>query len=703
MDPVLHLPPSGADGETSSAEPPPRLDAFIASVPEPLMILDEEATILLANDAVSQVFGLTREQLVGRPVSDLVPESIRGYHEGSLRRRLGRGLAGELRGLELPGLRADGAIVPLEVSIGELKIGDTRRWLCITRDISHRKATEQRLRESEERHALALRGANDGLWDWDLRNVRLTVSPRWAAMLGLEGEEIEGEPGIWLERVVPEDLPRLQADLRAHLESRTGHFLNEHRMVHADGSVRWMLARGLAVRDADGLPVRIAGSQTDVTEQKLARERLRFEVLHDHLTHLPNRAFFLDRLRQSMARARRRRMPFSLLYVDLDRFKAINDNLGHPAGDELLVEVSRRLQSCLGPHDSVARLGGDEFVVLADGDCPAAEALAVRIQDALRAPVRLEDDEAGTSASIGIACWKPSYTRPEELMRDADTALYHAKASGKARHSVHEPLMRAATLSGIQLENELRRAVQNDELRLLYQPVADLRSRRLCAFEALVRWQHPSRGVLRPSEFLPAAEESPVAEPMAAWILDQACSQLAHWRRNAGGSPIVAINVSPRQLMNGRCLQELRVAMDRNGLRPESLSIEISETQLERDLDALSRSLQPFRELGIGLTLDHFGSGWSSFLALQRLPFSCVKLDPSLVSAAQQPQEAATILRALARLAEDLGLCAVAMGVETAAQLDLVRSIGFPMAQGDYLAPALPDLLAEDLWYGDRQ
>jgi diguanylate cyclase (GGDEF)-like protein/PAS domain S-box-containing protein len=702
MDLPLHLAPEGSEpAEPRPGESSDELQAWLCSVPEPLMILDEQGAILLANDAVFDVFGLSAESLIGQGIGTLLPEPIRAHHETLLRRRFARGLGPASRALEIPGVRADGTIIPLEMSFGELALGDGKRFTCLARDISHRKATESRLRESEERHSLALRGANDGLWDWDLRANRLVLSPRWAAMLGLPHDEIESEPSTWLDRVLPEDLPRLQADLRAHLEGRTGHFQNEHRMSHADGSVRWMLARGLAVWDPDGTPVRIAGSQTDVTEQKLAQERLRFEVLHDHLTRLPNRAFFIDRLRQALARARRRRQPFSLLYIDLDCFKQVNDNLGHPAGDDLLVEVSRRLQSCLGPHDSAARLGGDEFVVLADGDRRAAESLAERIQVALAAPLQLGAHEACSSASIGIACWKREYARPEEVMRDADIALYHAKAAGKARHAVHEPLMSGAP--GEHAAEDLRRAMDEGQLKLLYQPVADLRSGKLVAFEALVRWQHPSRGVLRPADFLHAAEESPMAEPMAAWILDHACSQLAHWKRNSGGKPVVAINVSPKQLMNGRCFGELKAAMERNGLDPVSLSVEVSEAQLGRDLDALAKALDPFRELGVGLTLDHFGSGWSSFVALQRLPFSCVKLDPALLAGHRRPDGATTILRALARLAEDLELTAVAMGVENAAHLELVKSLGFPLAQGDYLAPAVPEMLAEDLWHGARR
>jgi diguanylate cyclase (GGDEF)-like protein/PAS domain S-box-containing protein len=551
--------------------------------------------------------------------------------------------------------------------------------------------TLQALRESEERYALSARGANDGLWVWDLRGDEVYYSPRWKSMLGYTEEQIGDSPEEWLTRVHPDDIVLLRTAIDRHLRGETPHLESEHRMRCRDGSYRWMLSRGLAVRDAGGTPVRFAGSQTDVTERKVAVDRLTHDAFHDALTNLPNRALFMDRLERAMEQQRRHPdAMFAVLFLDLDRFKVVNDSLGHVLGDELLVAVAERLTRMLRSSDTVARLGGDEFAMLIDGIDHEADAVraAQRIQDALLVPFHIGPHEIFTSVSIGIALSTTGYHRPQDVLRDADIAMYRAKARGKARHEVFDIAMHERAVKLLGLETDLRRAIDRGELRVYYQPVVDLQNERLAGFEALLRWQ---RGdvLVSAEEIIPLAEETGLIVPIGEWVLRESLRQLRKW--DAGVD--MHVNLSPKQLLQPNVVDVVTSAIRDAGVAPNRLHLEVTESLLIDNAEAAGALLRELRATDVGLSLDDFGTGYSSLSSLRQFPFDMIKIDRSFLLDADA-RRGDEIVRTVSALARTLGMQVTVEGLETAEQVERMRTLGVEFAQGFYFARPLADVLA---------
>jgi diguanylate cyclase (GGDEF)-like protein/PAS domain S-box-containing protein len=542
----------------------------------------------------------------------------------------------------------------------------------IVRYAAERARVLEKLRESEERYALAVTGANDGIWDWKTGEPRIFISTRWKQLFGLPNTDPYDTVDAFYALVHADDRARLQQALEAHIAGKLPFLEIEARMMSSDGNWHWVLVRGTAQRDSNGRATRIAGSLTDITS---ARSR-------DPLTGLANRALFLDRMEHALARAKRdAEAHFACLFLDCDRFKVVNDSLGHSAGDALLVDIARRLQSCVRTVDTVARFGGDEFAVLLEDarepDGPTR--VADRIVEALSRPFKLGEREVFTGASVGIAMGRPIYTRPEELLRDADSAMYRAKASGRGRVAVFDEQMHARALTVLQLESELRRAIEATQLEVFYQPIVTAKEA-LTGFEALVRWRHPVRGFVVPDSFIPLAEETGVISGIDRYVLRAACQQLAEWRKTKADLTM-SVNASQKQLAAPGAAQLVLVALVESGLPPESLSIEVTESVV-MDHPAAVANLSMLKEHGVRIVMDDFGTGYSSLAYLHRLPFTGLKIDRSFVHRLGEDVMAREVVRAIITLGRGLGLTVTAEGVETPSQLEMLTSLGCELMQG---------------------
>jgi diguanylate cyclase (GGDEF)-like protein/PAS domain S-box-containing protein len=550
------------------------------------------------------------------------------------------------------------------------------------------------LHESEERYAVASQGANDGLWDWNLKSGRVYYSSRWKSMLGYAEDEIGDRPEEWLGRIHPDDQAQVRLDLEAHLGGASPHFQTEHRVRHKNGEHVYVLCRGLVVRDASGQAVRLAGSQTDITRRKRTEEQILHDALHDALTGLPNRNLFLDRLGQAVARRRRHDdYHFAVLFLDLDRFKVVNDSLGHLAGDRLLVELARRLLACLRSEDTVARLGGDEFAILLDEieDVRSATRVAERIQEELRQPCSLDGHEVFSTMSIGITLDDPRDRRPEELLRDADTAMYRAKAQGRDRHEIFDDAMHAKAVAALKLEADLRRALERGELRLAYQPIVALATGRAVGFEALARWPHPERGLVAPDEFVPLAEETGLILPVGRFVLREACRAARAWQESGAPELSISVNVSAREFGQAGLVDRIESVLAEHGLPASRLRLEITESVIMEDPEEAVVRCLALRELGVRIDIDDFGTGYSSLSYLRRFPVDALKIDRAFVGGMDARTEDHEIVRAILNLASSLGIKTVAEGIETEAQLARLRGLGCELGQGYFLAPPVEE------------
>ena len=554
-----------------------------------------------------------------------------------------------------------------------------------------RERADRERRESEERYALAAAGAHDGLWDWDLKTGTIHYSPRWRKLLGLSEDEVGESVAEWLDRVHPSDRASCEAAIAAHVDGSTDHLETEHRIRNKNGRYLWVVNRGLASRDEHGLAGRMAGSMHDVTARKRAEEQLVHDASHDGLTGLPNRALFRERASLAIRRFHRDgRRGSAIMFLDLDRFKQVNESLGHDAGDRLLVQIASRLEDAQRPGDTVARLGGDEFAFLLEDVSLPSEAgeVAMRVLESLGAEFPAEGGDLFTSASIGIALSKSGYQRADEMLRDAEIAMYRAKAAGKNRYEVFDRAMRQSAVALLELETELRWALERNEFVMHYQPIVGLGDGRLIGFEALVRWRHPRRGLVAPAQFIAVAEETGLIVPLGWLVLQESCSQLADWQRRYPTEPALAvsINVSGKLFMQDGVVERFIGLLERNTLHPSSLRLEITETSVMDHGDAALQRLTELRALGVQLHIDDFGTGYASLSYLQRFRYDTLKIDRSFISTTERSEDSNAIVQTILALGSLLEMNVIAEGVETAAQAQWLRDLNCPQGQGFWFA-----------------
>jgi diguanylate cyclase (GGDEF)-like protein/PAS domain S-box-containing protein len=655
-----------------------RFRSLSASAPNGIYALDLQGRLLYANDRLVELTGLSHDQLTGTGWLDMIhPDERERVVSESGPAAVERRLATEFRIV-----RPDGAVRWVRTRASELRgssgehagfvgsLEDVTSELEALREISAREAEDRMLAENSS--DFLARHAPDGTYRY--------CSPACVAITGYSPEELIGTSPFRLVAAEDRDAVRAYARLVSEREEPA---TAAYRLRCKDGQLRWLETTARAVRDDAGVRELVSVTR-DISERKQAEIELSHAALHDTLTGLPNRALFLDRLGLALRRTERRSGSVAVLFCDLDRFKVVNDSLGHDAGDRLLVDVAGRIVTALRPADTVARFGGDEFTILCEdiaGEIEAAT-IAQRIVDVFRDPFLLEDGEVFLATSVGIAIARGNDDRAEDLIRDADAAMYRAKERGKGRYEIFDEAMRADAVARLETESALRRAVERGELRLHYQPEVDLATGAVRGFEALVRWDHPARGLLGPNAFIPLAEETGLIVPIGEWVLREAATEAARWATASSEPLTLSVNLSARQLAQQDLVAMVRRAMAETGIDPATLCLEITESAVMESGSATTAQLRALKSLGIRLAIDDFGTGFSSLAHLRRFPVDVLKIDGTFVAGLGHEPQDASIAAAVISLAHALGLDTVAEGVETEEQLTILRSLGCDLGQG---------------------
>ena len=564
----------------------------------------------------------------------------------------------------------------------------------VTCDITATKLAEAQLRETEERWKLALDSTGDGVWDWDIPSGVEIFSRRFMEMYGFKEGELGSRTDEFDARTHPDDLEQLVRNRQAHLDGLTPTYINEHRIQCKDGSWKWTLSRGMVIsRDAQGKPLRMIGTHTDITGRKQSEALIWQQANFDALTGLPNRRMLRDRLEQDIKKSRREGRQLAILFIDLDHFKEVNDTLGHDSGDLLLVEAARRIRGCVRETDTVARMGGDEFTVVLSqlNDTGSTERIIHKILGAMTDVFKLGDEQVFVSASIGISVYPQDATGAENLFKNADQALYVAKGAGRNRFSFFTPALQEAAQTRVHLTNDLRVGLAKDQFLMVYQPIVALGTGAIYKAEALIRWQHPTRGLISPAAFIPIAEASGLIVDIGNWVFMQAAQQASLWRASLHPDFQISINKSPVQFhhvgaAHGAWLDHLQAL----GLPGAAIAVEITEGLLLDANSAVTEKLLELRDAGIQVSLDDFGTGYSSLSYLQRFEIDYIKIDQSFVRHLVQGSTDMALCKAIIVMAHELGMKVIAEGIETLGQRDLLVAAGCDYGQGYLFARPMP-------------
>jgi diguanylate cyclase (GGDEF)-like protein/PAS domain S-box-containing protein len=671
-----------------------------------VVLADADRRVVWVNAAFIAITGFSATESIGERFGILLARGSAdpaAFEEFALAVRQGRGHKREIN-IRSTGGESRWALVDMQPTHDDG--GALTGWVLVATDLTNLRAQQQLL-------SLAVDGAGLGTWQWEVQGGVVHCNDRMLEVIGYQRHQLGMTYQVWNGLIHPEDLPPWGAAVRAHLRDSTLPLRMSVRLKHASGRWAWMMFVGAVVdRSSDGLARRMAGVAMDVQAQKAMEHELRAAARTDGLTQLPNRSVLLQAIESAIARGRAQPgYQFAVLFMDFDRFKQVNDTLGHGVGDALLRQIASRLQDSLRPGDSLiqtsdfahlaARIGGDEFVVLLDdirGDLDA-EIVATRLIDVLSIPYMIGAHKVVSSASIGIVTSNYAADDADSVLRDADIAMYEAKRTGRARYVMFEPSMRQQVSASVSLENDLRQALDKQEIFVVYQPLVSLRSGAFAGVEALMRWRHPTRGLVPPVEFIPIAEACGLIGTLGQFVLQTACSAFAAMpclsASASGRQPTLAVNLSRAQLRQTGLVADVQDALRANGLSPEQLVLEVTESLAAQDAVVLS-TLHAIRELGVALSLDDFGTGYSSLSCLHELPVNYVKVDRSFVSQAEVSAYHRVLIEATIRMAQTLGLQTVAEGIETAGQAELMATLGCDKGQGYlYSKPLEADALVE--------
>ncbi|MGH9946765.1 MAG: sensor domain-containing protein [Pyrinomonadaceae bacterium] len=631
------------------------------------------------NRAGERITGYTRDEALTMNIADVVAPDSLATANLMTQKKLAEDISTTY---EIDIVAKGGRTVSLELSTRMIyEQGIPTGVQGIGRDITERKRTERALKESETRYRQLGEGIFHQVWTAEPDGQLDYVNARTLAYFNRTSLEIIGEG--WQNIVHPDDLP--ECIRRWESSVKTGAlYETEFRLRRHDGVYRWHKVTATCSRDSRGSIVKWFGTNTDIEDQKNVEEKLNFYARHDSLTSLSNRAEFMSHLRSAVERANGNEYArFAVLFLDLDRFKVVNDSLGHVVGDNLLIAIADRLRALVRPGDIVARLGGDEFTILLNrtGGTEAVIQVAERVQRKLSRPFKIDNYEVFTSASIGIIVSDEIMRQPEDFLRDADSAMYRAKEAGKARYEVFDREMHVRNMNLLQIETDLRHAIERDEFEVLYQPIIELDTGSISEFEALIRWRHPQHGLITPDEFIGVAEETGLLVDIGVWVLEQSCKQIAKWQKNLSAKLSVSVNLSAKQLMHPSLTKQVKHILRKTGLESGQLKLEVTEsTVMEHSERALS-ILSGLNDLGVSLSTDDFGTGYSSLSYLQNFPFDRLKIDRSFIDKMDDPKSAA-IVKTILMLGENLDIEVVAEGVETKAQLEHLKILGCKYGQG---------------------